>query len=48
MIALMVVIYAMQGHLPVVEYLCNENTNVNTTTNDGSTPLHVAAQFVSI
>ena len=38
----------MQGHLPVVEYLCNKSADVNQAENDGITPLFIAAFNVSI
>ena len=38
----------MQGHLAVVEYLCQASADVNKADNDGYTPLYVAAQNVSI
>ena len=46
--ALIVILCAMQGHLPVVEYLCNKSANVNQATNNGWTPLSVAASSVSM
>ena len=38
----------MQGHLAVVEYLCNASADVNKADDDGCTPLYVAAQLVSM
>ena len=38
----------MQGHVAVVEHLCQASADVNKATNDGYTPLFVAAQEVSI
>ena len=38
----------MQGHLPVVEYLCNQSADVNQGMNDGRTPVFTAAWEVSI
>ena len=38
----------MQGHLPVVEYLCHKSADVNQADNDGATPLYAAAYGVSI
>ena len=38
----------MQGHLPVVEHLCQASADVNTANNNGWTPLNVAALNVSI
>jgi hypothetical protein len=38
----------MQGHLPVVEHLCQASADVNIAANDGNTPLYVAAEKVSI
>ena len=37
----------MQGHLSVVECLCRASADVNKATNDGYTPLYVAACKVS-
>ncbi len=39
---------SIQGHLPVVEYLCQASADINKATNDGTTPLNIAAQEVSI
>ena len=44
----MVIFCAMQGHLPVVEYLCNKSADVNQGNNYGHTPLLIAAQYVSM
>ena len=38
----------MQGHLAVVEHLCQASADVNIADNYGATPLYVAAQEVSI
>lgn len=38
----------MQGHLPVVEYLCTVSADVNKAKDNGWTPLIVAADEVSI
>ena len=38
----------MQGHVAVVEHLCQASADVNKADNDGYTPLIVAAQQVSI
>ena len=38
----------MQGHLAVVEHLCQASADVNKANNDGWTPLNIAAQEVSI
>ena len=46
--ALIVILCAMQGHLPVVEYLCNKSADVNQGMNDGRTPLYISAFKVSI
>ena len=37
----------MQGHLAVVEYLCNASADVNKADDDGCTPLYAAAEKVS-
>ena len=47
-IALIVILCAMQGHLPVVEYLCSKFADVNQGMNDGRTPVFTAAWEVSI
>ena len=41
-------ICAMQGHLPVVEYLCNASADVNKADINGWTPLYIAAGKVSL
>ena len=38
----------MQGHLAIVEHLCQASADVNKADNDGVTPLYIAAQQVSI
>ena len=38
----------MQGHLPIVEHLCQASADVNIANNDGVTPLFIAAVNVSI
>jgi hypothetical protein len=38
----------MQGHLAIVEHLCQASADVDKADNDGYTPLFVAAQEVSI
>ena len=38
----------MQGHLPVVEYLCDKSADVNQADNNGWTPLLIAVVKVSI
>ncbi len=38
----------MQGHLLIVEHLCQASADVNIAANDGMTPLNIAAQQVSI
>ena len=38
----------MQGYLAIVEHLCQASADVNIANNDGSTPLYIAAQEVSI
>ena len=38
----------MQGHLAIVEHLCQASADVNKADNDGCTPLYVASQNVSI
>ena len=38
----------MQGHLAVVEYLCQASANVNKASHDGWTPLNAAASQVSM
>ena len=38
----------MQGHLAIVEHLCQASADVNTANNDGVTPLYMAAQEVSV
>ena len=38
----------MQGHLAIVEHLCQASADVNIATNDGMTPLYAAANNVSI
>ena len=38
----------MQGHVAVVEHLCQASADVNIADNDGYTPLFVAAEKVSI
>jgi ankyrin repeat protein len=38
----------MQGHLPIVEHLCQASADVNIADKDGTTPLYVAAINVSI
>ena len=38
----------MQGHLAIVEHLCQASADVNKAENDGWTPLYIAAQQVSI
>ena len=43
----MIIICAMQGHLPVVEYLCSKSADVNKGNNDDLTPLYIAAWSVS-
>ena len=48
MAALILICCAMQGHLPLVEYLCNKSADVNQAINDGRTPLYIAAFKVSI
>ena len=46
--SIMVVICAMQGHLPVVEYLCKASADVNQGNKSGATPLFIVAQKVSM
>jgi len=38
----------MQGHLAIVEHLCQASADVNKADNDGRTPLYMAASEVSI
>ena len=38
----------MQGHLAIVEHLCQASADVNKANNDGWTPLHIAVEKVSI
>ena len=38
----------MQGHLAIVEHLCQASADVNKADNDGWTPLYIAAALVSI
>jgi hypothetical protein len=38
----------MQGHLAIVEHLCQASADVNKADNDGRTPLYTASQKVSI
>ena len=38
----------MQGHVAVVEYLCQASADVNKADNDGTTPLSTAAMNVSM
>ena len=38
----------MQGHVAVVEYLCQASADVNKADKDGYTPLYSAAMNVSI
>ena len=38
----------MQGHLAIVEHLCQASADVNKANNDGVTPLYAAAYKVSI
>ena len=38
----------MQGHLAIVEHLCQASADVNIANNEGATPLSVAVQEVSI
>ena len=38
----------MQGHLAIVEHLCQASADVNKANNDGWTPLNSAASNVSI
>jgi ankyrin repeat protein len=38
----------MQGHVAVVEHLCQASADVNKASNNGLTPLHKAAEKVSI
>ena len=38
----------MQGHVAVVEHLCQASADVNKADNDGVTPLNAAAAKVSI
>ena len=38
----------MQGHLAIVEHLCQASADVNIAMNDGRTPLFIAAGQVSI
>ena len=38
----------MQGHLAVVEHLCQASADVNKANNNGWTPLNIAADKVSI
>ena len=38
----------MQGHLAIVEHLCQASADVNIAANDGCTPLNAAAEKVSI
>ena len=43
-----VIICAMQGHLLVVEHLCNVSADVNKGNNNGATPLFIASEKVSM
>ena len=38
----------MQGHLAIVEHLCQASADVNKAANSGWTPLKIAAENVSI
>ncbi len=38
----------MQGHLAIVEHLCQASADVNKAANDGCTPLYIAAEKVRI
>ena len=38
----------MQGHLAVVEHLCQASADINKANNNGYTPLFIAAAYVSI
>ena len=38
----------MQGHLAVVEHLCQASADVNKANKNGATPLYIAAEKVSI
>jgi len=38
----------MQGHLAIVEHLCQASADVNIATDDGWTPLNTAAEKVSL
>ena len=38
----------MQGHLAIVEHLCQASADVNIAANDGCTPLNIAAFNVSM